>query len=120
MVSRIITNSISNSSITLAKLQANVSLAGPRIANVQPSNSSYSANGSANVSTSGGYVIVNGAGFINSCSVILGTTNATSVTYVSDTVLNVEVPAKTAGTYFVYVVNPNGDTAIGVNRISYS
>ncbi len=120
MVSRIITVSISNAAVTEQKLGAGVSLPGPRIANVQPANSSYSANGSANVSTSGGYIIINGAGFVNGCTVIIGTANATSVTYVSDTVVNAQVAGASAGTYFVYLVNPNGLTAIGVNQISLS
>jgi hypothetical protein len=91
---------------------------GPKIANIQVANSTYVANGSSNISTSGGYAIINGTNFQSNVNVVLGNTLATSVAYVSSIRLNVQVPALTAGNYIVYVTNTdNGKVAVKPNGI---
>lgn len=121
MVSRVTTQAVANQSITLAKIANTASLSGPRIANVQIANSTWGVINDTAVSTdTGGYVIINGAGFDNGCAVRVGTGSTTSVTFVNDTTLRVQVPSKTAGTYVMYVINPNGSVAVGVNAITYS
>ena len=70
---------------------------------------------------SGGQTItLTGSNFTSTPIVYVGDTIAPSVTFVSSTQLTFIAPAKTAGTYSVYVVNPDGTTAILVNGISYS
>ena len=112
------TTKISSDNIQTATLATLGS--GPTITNVQITDSSYNVLDDTAVSTSGGYIKITGTNFASGCSVIINSTNATSVTFVSSTVLNVQVPTMTAGTYIVYVVNPDGGIAIRVNGITYS
>ena len=51
---------------------------------------------------------------------MVNTTTATSVTFISSTEVRAQVPATTAGTYIVYLVNSDGGVAIRVNGISFS
>lgn len=95
------------------------SITGPRIANVQVTNSSYIATGANTISTSGGYVRINGSGFQSNINVIIGNIPATSVTYVNSTQINSQIPALVAGSYFVYVTTTdNGKVAIRPNGIT--
>ena len=93
---------------------------GPTITNVQITDSSYNVIDDTAVSTSGGYLKITGTNFSSGCTVIIGGTNATSTAFVNSTTLNVQVPASTAGTYVVYVVNTDGGVAIRVNGLTYS
>jgi len=93
---------------------------GPAVANVQVANSSYGLLDDTAVDVGGGYILINGSKFASGCSVLIGNTPATSVTYVSATQLRAQVPAKTAGSYVMYVSNPDGGTAIIVNGITFS
>jgi hypothetical protein len=95
------------------------SIIGPRISNVQVSNSSYVATGANTVSTSGGFVIINGSGFQPNVNVVVGNTLATSVTYVSTTRINSQIPPLSLGSYFVYVTTTdNGKVAVRPNGIT--
>jgi len=100
---------------TLAELGS-----GPTVTNIQITNSSYVVLDDTAVSTSGGYIKITGTNFASGCEVIIGSTNATAVAFVSSTVLNVQVPALSAGTYVVYVVNIDGSVAIRVNGLTSS
>jgi hypothetical protein len=93
---------------------------GPRIANVQIANSSWGLLDDTAVGTDGGYVLINGSGFASGCSVLVANTQATTVTFANSSLLRVEVPARSASTYAVYVLNPDGGTAIGINALTYS
>ena len=101
-------------SATLAALQP------VTITSIQVTDSSWTPLDDSAVSTSGGYIVITGANFISGCNIIISSTNATSVAFVNSTTLRVQVPALSAGTYVVYVVNPNGATAIIVNGLTYS
>ena len=65
-------------------------------------------------------IIITGTGFESTPTVYIGGTIAPSVTFVSSTQITVTTPAKIAGTYDIYIVNPGGATAIMVMGISYS
>jgi hypothetical protein len=65
-------------------------------------------------------ILITGTGFESTPTVYVGGTIAPSVTFVSSTQITFTTPAKTAGTYDVYIVNPGGATAIMVMAISYS
>jgi hypothetical protein len=54
---------------------------------------------------------VSGSGFVSGAAVKFGRLDAASVTFVSATQLRVVTPERSAGTYDVNVVNPNGATA---------
>jgi hypothetical protein len=116
---------IVSGSITSTQLDAslNTSIAqggGPKITQIQITDSSYNVLDDTAVSTSGGYIKITGTGFNAGAVVIVGSVNATSTAVVNSTTLNVQVPAQSAGTYTVYVVNTNGGTAIAVNGLTYS
>lgn len=91
-----------------------------RITSVTVSNSSYIPTGANTVSTSGGYVIIAGGGFVNGCTVVVGNTVATSVSFVSSTQIQSQLPAKVTGSYFLYVTNPNGSTSLKINGVTFS
>jgi hypothetical protein len=65
-------------------------------------------------------ILITGTGFESTPTVYIGGTIAPSVTFVSATQITVTTPAKAAGTYDIYIVNPGGATAIMVMAISYS
>ena len=81
---------------------------------------SYSGDDTA-ANTSGGDVItLTGSGFSNGASVIINGQAVGTVTVVSNTTVTFVSPAQNTGSYIVYVINPNGATAIAVPGIQYS
>lgn len=119
-LTQITTSGLANGAVTSSKISNTVQLGGPTISQIQITDSSYNVLDDTAVSTSGGYIKITGTGFAAGAIVVIGSVNATSTGFVSSTVLNVQVPALSAGTYTVYVVNSNGGTAIGVNGLTYS
>ena len=104
--------------------------AGPKITSITVTNSSYVATGGTTISTSGGYVQIVGTSFSNPMQVFLdptgtnrieSSTPATSVTYVSSTTINVQLPAKAAGNYTCFVVRTSdGQFATKINGLRYA
>ena len=92
----------------------------PLISNVQITNSSWTVLDDTNIHLDGGYIIINGSGFEANAQVLIGNSIATSVSVVSSSVIRAQVPAKAAGSYIVYVVNPDGGTALLINGAQYS
>jgi hypothetical protein len=72
------------------------------------------------VNVGGGYIVVTGSHFQSGATVLIDTTPAAAVTYVNNTTLRVQVPAKSSASYNLYVVNPDGGTGIRVNGVTYS
>jgi hypothetical protein len=71
--------------------------------------------------TAGGETInLTGNGFQSGCSVLVGSTAASVVTFISTTQISFVAPAMSANTYVIYVINPDGGTAISIPGISYS
>jgi hypothetical protein len=100
------TTQISSSNIqaqTLASIGG-----GPKVAQVTVTNSSWVPTGTTTVATTGGFVQITGAGFSSGIQVTFNKTPAAAVSFVGSQTLNVQVPALTAGTYNVYVINTNG------------
>lgn len=102
---------------------------GPKITSITVTDSSYVATGGTTISTSGGYVKIVGTSFSSPMQVFLdptgtnsiqSTTAATSVTYVSSTTINVQLPAKAAGNYTCFVVRTSdGQFATKINGLRY-
>ena len=92
----------------------------PKITNIQITNNSYDVIDDTAVDTAGGYILITGTGFITGALVYFNQTPANSVAFVNATTLQVTVPALTAGTYIVYVINPDGGTAIRVPGLTAS
>jgi hypothetical protein len=91
------------------------------ISSVQIADSLYNVLDDTAANTGGGFLVINGTGFTNQCVVIVGTTNATSTTFANTRQLRAQVPALSAATYPVYVVDSvTGATAIKINGLTYS
>jgi len=76
------------------------------------------------VDIAGGETIsIIGSGFTNvggTPSVLIGSTSALSVTYISSTNISFVTPVLSAGTYTVYIINSDGATATYAPGISFS
>lgn len=92
----------------------------PKIASIAIANSTYSVLDDTAVALGGGYIVLTGVGFASGAQVLIDGTPATSTTFVSSTTLRAQVPAKSAASYTVYVVNTDGGTGIRVNGLTYS
>ena len=113
--------------LTLAQFTTAALLGGPKITSVVATNSSYVATGSSSVDPAGGYISILGSGFDSGCTVIIGSlaagtasATASAVAFVNSTQINVQVPARTAGSYTLYVVDSDGGTTVRVNGLNYS
>ena len=93
---------------------------GPKITNIQVTDAAYTVLDDTAVDTAGGNIRITGTGFVTGCSVIVGSQPASSVAFVSSTEVRVQVGAQSAGTYIVYLVNPDGGVGIRVNGLTYS
>jgi hypothetical protein len=93
---------------------------GPKIVNIQVTDSSYTVLDDTAVSLSGGFVKITGSGFESGCRVLVNNTPATSVAFIDSNTVHAQVAANTAGTYIVYLVNADGGVAIAVNGLTYS
>jgi alpha-tubulin suppressor-like RCC1 family protein len=92
----------------------------PKVATVNVANSAFSVLDDTAVNVGGGYIVVTGENFATGATVLVDTTQASAVTRISSTQLRVQLPEKSAATYNLYVVNPDGGTGIRVNGVTYS
>jgi alpha-tubulin suppressor-like RCC1 family protein len=142
MTTKILGSQIENASINTEQLSANITAAfvstsllteyatsaqfadfaislGPRIISVNIANSSFAESQNASINISGGHIVVTGNNFATGATVLIDNTSASSVSTINSNRLNVQVPARPAATYNLYVVNPDGGTGIKVNGIQY-
>ena len=71
--------------------------------------------------TAGGQTItITGTGFVAGASVLINGSAVGVVAVVSSTTITIVSPANTTGSYVVYVINPDGSTAIAIPGIQYS
>ena len=80
----------------------------------------YPGNDLAADPAGGQTITLTGTGFVSGCSVFVGTTQASVVTFISATSVTFTSPTLAAATYTLYLVNPDGGTATIVPGISYS
>lgn len=113
-------NGIAPGTITAANLDPTISLGGPKITNVQITDSSWTVLDDTAISTSGGYVKITGEGFQNGCIALAGGIQATSTTFVSSTEVRAQFPVINAGSYVLYISNPDGGVGIRINGITAS
>ena len=90
------------------------------VSNVQVANSTFVLLDDTSVDTAGGFVVVNGSGFLGGSMVLVGGTPATSTTVLSYTKLGAQVPAKASGTYAVTVVRPDSVSVNVPLGVTYS
>jgi len=123
--SAITSSKLAASSVTSSAIASDVTTlinqgGGPKITAVQVTNSSWTVLDDTAVDTSGGYIKITGTNFASGCTVIAGTTVASAVTFTNSTELRVQFGSLAAGSYVLYVSNPDGGTAIRVNGITFS
>ena len=88
-----------------------------------PTISGYSVGGldDTALDPAGGQTVqINGTGFLAGATITFDGSAVAVVTYVNANQLTFTSPAKSAGTYTIYVVNPDGGTAIFIPGIIYS
>lgn len=113
-------NTITTTQLTTTVVTQISAGGGPKVTNVQVANSTYSVMDDTAVDLVGGYIVITGTGFESGATVLIDNTTATSTTFVSSTQLRAQIPAKSAGTYNVYVVNPDGGVGMKVVGLTYS
>jgi len=118
-------SAIAPGTVTVVQLESSVANTvqtggGPKLTNIQITDNAYTVLDDTAVSVSGGYIKITGTGFVTGCTVIIGSVVATSVSFISSTEVRAQVPAQAAGTYTVYLVNPDGGVGIRVNGLNYS
>ena len=125
MTTKIIGSQITNYTVNTEQL-SNTAVAAfakslaPKITTGNVANSAFSVLDDSAVNIGGGYLVVTGSEFQSGASVLVDVTSATSVTYINSTTLHVQVPSKSAASYNLYVVNPDGGTGIRVAGVTYS
>lgn len=87
----------------------------PKIASIDYPGDDLAANPAG-----GDTVGIIGTGFQSGATVLLDGAYVSVVTVVSDTLIQFTSPTKVAGSYTLYVVNPDGGTAIFIPGVSYS
>jgi alpha-tubulin suppressor-like RCC1 family protein len=110
----------SNATIAFSSTSAFANALAPKITTVNVANSAFSILDDTAVNIGGGYIVVTGANFQSGASVLIDTTPASAVTFVNTSILRVQVPARSAASYNLYVVNPDGGTGIRVAGLNYS
>jgi hypothetical protein len=119
MTTQITANNITAGTITSTQLLPG-SLA-PRISSISICDASYNILDDTAANTTGGYIQISGANFGSNSQIVIGTNNATSVTFVNTSTIRAQVGVAAAATYPVYVIDTDtGATAIKVNGLSTS
>jgi len=90
-------------------------LSGPKIQSI-----TYPGNDTAVNVAGGDTVTLTGTGFVSGCTILVNGSAAPSVTFNSSTSVQFTTPALSAGGYVVYLINPDGGTAIAVPGLQYS
>ena len=120
-LTKVTSNVIADSAITAEKISNTVTLGGPKIANVQYADASFTVLDDTAANTAGtARLVINGEGFNSGVTVIVGTTVADSITRVSSTQLRANVTPQAASSYPIYVQNTDGGTAIRINGVTFS
>ena len=113
MVNKARTSAFDAGSVSASKLTAPVDI--PKITSI-----TYSGNATATPPAGGETITVNGSFFKPGCYVYVDRTQASVVSFISSTQITFVAPAKSAGTYTLYVYNPDGGTAIYIPGMNYS
>jgi alpha-tubulin suppressor-like RCC1 family protein len=119
MTTQITANNITNNTITVTQLVPGA--LSPKIRTISICDSSFNVLDDTAANTTGGFIQITGSTFGANSQVIIGTNNATSVTFVNTSTLRAQVPAAAAASYPVYVIDGDtGATAIKINGLTHS
>jgi len=125
MTTKILGNQITSYTIDTVQLSNTATAAfaktlAPKVLYANVASNTFTVLDDTAVNVGGGYIVVTGAEFQSGATVLIDTTPASAVTYVNSTTLQVQVPTKSASSYNLYVVNPDGGVGIKVSGITYS
>ena len=125
MTTKILGNQITNYTIETEQLSNTATAAfaktlAPKIQYANVASNTYTVLDDAAVNVGGGYIVITGAEFQSGATVLIDTTQASAVSYINSTTLRAQVPAKSAASYNLYVVNPDGGVGIKVAGVTYS
>jgi hypothetical protein len=108
-------DNLAANTITAEKIASTVALGGPKITSIV-----YPGDDTAALPAGGQSITVNGAGFITGAVIHVDGTVVSPVTFNSANSLTFTAPAKAANSYILYVINPDGGTAIAIPGLTYS
>ena len=103
-----------------ALVLGNVSVTGSTIVAPRVSTITYPGDDTAADTAGGQTIILTGSGFVAGANVLINGSAVGVVSVVSSTSITFTSPANSTGSYVVYVVNPDGSTAIAIPGIQYS
>jgi hypothetical protein len=91
------------------------------ISTISITDNSYAILDDTAVSNSGGYIQIAGTNFSSNCSVIIGSNNTISTTFVNSSIIRAQVGAALPTSYHVYITD-SGTGAVGIkpNGLTYS
>lgn len=115
MTTLITKDNLAANTITAEKISSAVALGGPKISSLD-----YPGDDTAADPAGGQSITVNGTGFVTGAVIHVDGTVVSPVTFNSANSLTFTAPAKAANSYILYVINPDGGTAIAVPGLTYS
>lgn len=80
----------------------------------------YPGDDTAAAPAGGQTILINGINFESGCVVYIDNAVVSPVVFISSTQLSFTSPAKATGTYSLYVINPDGSSALALPGIQYS
>ena len=103
-----------------ALVLGNVSVTGSTIVAPRVSAIAYPGDDTAADTAGGQTITLTGSGFVAGASVLINGSAVGVVSVVSSTSITFTSPANSTGSYVIYVINPDGSTAISIPGIQYS
>lgn len=115
MTTLITKDNLAANTITAEKISSAVALGGPKISSLD-----YPGDDTAALPTGGQTVTISGTGFVSGATVYLDGAVVSPVTFNNANSISFTTPAKSANSYVLYVINPDGATAIAIPGLTYS
>ena len=101
--------------VDVAGLSAVIGGGGPKITSI-----GYLGNDTATEPAGGATITLNGSGFVSGFKILINGIQVSVVSFVSSTQVTFISPVRSTGTYILYLVNPDGGTAVSVPGVEYS
>ena len=114
------TNQFSNVYVDSTLILGNVTVTSSTIIVPRVTTITYPGDDTAADPAGGQTITLTGSGFVAGASILLNSIPVSVVSVVSSTVITFTSPANSSGSYVMYVINPDGSTAIAIPGIQYS